>query len=323
MKLIDCKAIAREINATTAGDVALLAVQDVQVTLAILQPTNDEAAAWYARSIASAADKVGINTIGLTMHDATKEGIIKQLAKWGDDPSVHGILCLTPLPEGVHLAEVAMAIPLAKDVDGANIGSLALLLANAAAIPPATAAAVMDILAVQEIPLKGLPVTVVGRSLTVGKPAAIMLLSKDATVTIAHSHSMLTGALAEADVIVTAAGKAGLITGDMVFSGTTIIDVGTNPLPDGGFVGDVDLASFEGEAHANTKITPVPGGVGTVTVARLLSHTVLAAKLSLRDSEEWMANGGDLTPGVMTITNNSGAPIPVYGPPTPPEAEPR
>jgi methylenetetrahydrofolate dehydrogenase (NADP+)/methenyltetrahydrofolate cyclohydrolase len=196
------------------------------------------------------------------------------LAQLADDPEVHGIIAATPLPAGASLAGLAAAIPSAKDVDGASPESLGRLAAGLPAFAPATAEAVLGLLDHYGVELRGRHAVVVGRSVVVGKPAAHLLLDRHATVTICHSRTAdLAAFTRQADVLVAAAGRAGLIGPGHVSPGTTVIDVGTNVTPGGGLAGDVDPA-VAGVAAA---LTPVPGGVGPVTTALLLSHVVQAA----------------------------------------------
>lgn len=262
-ELIDGKAIARDINRETR---ALL--ESGPASLAIVVPTSDEGSAWYVRSLRRAADRLGIACQLAESLDGL-DGL-------ADSPDVHGILCQTPLPDGVTLAEVGARIPVTKDVDGANPASLGMLAAGVdGAFAPATAAAVLEILRRFEVPLVGRRVVVVGRSTVVGKPAALLLLAEHATVTVCHSRTVdLPAVCRSADVLVAAVGRAGLIDASYVRPGAVVVDVGTNPTPEGGLVGDVDpsVASVAGA------LTPVPGGVGPVTTAMLMRHTVEAAR---------------------------------------------
>jgi len=192
------------------------------------------------------------------------------------DENVHGVIVQTPLPNGATLEDLASAIVVTKDIDGANPLSLGRLAAGLPAFTPATAEAVVAILDHHEVELTGRHVAVVGRSTVVGKPAAHLLLDKNATVTVCHSRTKDLASItsAAADVVVAAAGRAGLVTAEHVRPGAVVVDVGTNPIEDGGLVGDVDASSVTEKAAA---LTPVPGGVGPVTTALLLQHTVHAA----------------------------------------------
>ena len=192
------------------------------------------------------------------------------------DPSVNGIILQTPLPPGVETDELVGHIAPEKDIDGANPLSLGRLAVGQPSFAPATARAVIEILDHFDIPLAGRNVVVIGRSAVVGKPLSLLLLERDAAVTVCHSRSgPLEKYTKTADVVVVAAGRTGLLNGDHVSSAAVVIDVGTNVLPDGSLVGDVDEASVRGVAAA---LTPVPGGVGSVTTSLLLLHTTEAAR---------------------------------------------
>jgi methylenetetrahydrofolate dehydrogenase (NADP+)/methenyltetrahydrofolate cyclohydrolase len=210
--------------------------------------------------------------------EVTPAVIADSLRRLSADPAVNGIILQTPLPRGARLAELADAIDPAKDVDGANPLSLGRLAAGLPAFAPATAQAVMAILDHYQIEPAGAHTVVVGRSLVVGKPLAHLLLNRDATVTVCHSRTRdLPQITRTADILIVAVGRPGLITGEHVRPGTTVIDVGTNPTPDGsGITGDVDALSVAEKADA---LTPVPGGVGPVTTALLLRQTLTAATL--------------------------------------------
>jgi methylenetetrahydrofolate dehydrogenase (NADP+)/methenyltetrahydrofolate cyclohydrolase len=263
--------LAAELRRRTAEAAATLAAAGRPPRLAIVVATADESSAWYVRSIAKAAAAAGI--VCDIVSPAPTE-IHTVLSRLGADDDVHGIILQTPLPAGIDVGDLTPAIPPAKDVDGANPTSLGRLAAGQPAFPPATAEAVLALLDHHGVALAGRHAVVVGRSMVVGKPAAHLLLDRDATVTICHSRtSDLAAVTRQADVLVAAVGRPGLITPEHVSPGTVVIDVGTNPTADGGLVGDVDPAVAETAAG----LTPVPGGVGPVTTALLLQHTVRAA----------------------------------------------
>jgi methylenetetrahydrofolate dehydrogenase (NADP+)/methenyltetrahydrofolate cyclohydrolase len=262
---IDGKAIAARIREDVVARISALPVTP---TLAVVVPTDDEATAWYVRSIGRTAEKVGIQCVVLTPDDVPGE-----LARLSADPDVHGVICQTPLPPGLTLAEAGAHIAVEKDVDGANPASLGRLAAGLPAYAPATAEAVVEILRQDNVALQGAAVTVVGRSTVVGKPAALLLLAENATVTVAHSKTAnLPAVCREADVLVAAVGRAGLISDEHIKPGAVVIDVGTNPTPDGGLAGDVSP-----DVRHPSAVTPVPGGVGPVTTMLLLRNTVQAA----------------------------------------------
>jgi methylenetetrahydrofolate dehydrogenase (NADP+) / methenyltetrahydrofolate cyclohydrolase len=276
--LIDGRAIAKAILDTVAADVASLRAGGSTPTLAIVVPTDDEATAWYVRSIARTAAKAEIEVRRIDRYDATEEQLTALLDELSADPDVHGVICQTPLPKGITLDQVGQHIAVAKDVDGANPESLGRLAAGLPAFAPATAQAVVEILKREGTPLVGADVTVVGRSNVVGKPAALLLLAEHATVTVCHSRTRdLAGHTRQADVLVAAIGRPQMLGAEHVKPGAVVIDVGTNPTDDGQLVGDVDTSAVEPVAAA---VTPVPGGVGPVTTALLLANTVTAARLA-------------------------------------------
>jgi methylenetetrahydrofolate dehydrogenase (NADP+) / methenyltetrahydrofolate cyclohydrolase len=273
--LIDGRAMAKAILDAVTADVAGLRAAGTTPTLAIVVPTDDEATAWYVRSIARTAAKVEIEVRRIDRYDATEEELTALLDELSADPGVHGVICQTPLPKGITLDQVGQHIAVAKDVDGANPESLGRLAAGLPAFAPATAQAVVEILKREGTPLVGADVTVVGRSNVVGKPAALLLLAEHATVTVCHSRTRdLAGHTRRADILVAAIGRAQLLGAEHVKPGAVVIDVGTNPTEDGQLVGDVDTGAVEPVAAA---VTPVPGGVGPVTTALLLANTVTAA----------------------------------------------
>ncbi|WP_405585906.1 bifunctional 5,10-methylenetetrahydrofolate dehydrogenase/5,10-methenyltetrahydrofolate cyclohydrolase [Streptomyces sp. NBC_01190] len=271
---------AAQLRAEVAELAAELTTRGTNPLLAVVVATEDESTAWYVRSIARAAGKAGItcDTVRLPA-DAEPAMIRRRPAELSADPAVHGVILQTPLPQGAVAAELAAAIAPEKDVDGANPLSLGRLAAGLPAFAPATAAAVLELLDAHGIALAGRTVAVVGRSTVVGKPVAHLLLDRDATVTVCHSRTTdLAAVTRRADIVVAAAGRPGLITAEHLADGAVVVDVGTNPTADGGLVGDVDAESVAGKAGA---LSPVPGGVGPITTALLLHHTVQAAMVSV------------------------------------------
>ncbi|WP_371480295.1 bifunctional 5,10-methylenetetrahydrofolate dehydrogenase/5,10-methenyltetrahydrofolate cyclohydrolase [Kitasatospora sp. NBC_00315] len=269
--------LAAAVRTETAARAAELTAAGVVPKLAVVVATADESSAWYVRSIAKAAEKAAIvcEVVDLGA-GATADAVRAALTRLSADDTVHGIILQTPLPAGAALEDLAGAIAFEKDVDGANPLSLGRLAAGLPAFAPATAEAVVDLLEHHGVKTAGRHVAVVGRSTVVGKPVAHLLLDRDATVTVCHSRtSDLAAVTSAADILVVAVGRAGLITAEHVGSGAVVVDVGTNPTEDGGLTGDVDAVSVAGRAGA---LTPVPGGVGPVTTALLLRHTVRAAE---------------------------------------------
>jgi methylenetetrahydrofolate dehydrogenase (NADP+)/methenyltetrahydrofolate cyclohydrolase len=273
--------LAAGIRAEVAAAAAELAAAGTPPRLAVVVATADESSAWYVRSIARAAEKTGIACSVVDLGEtATPDRIRAELAALSGDPAVHGIILQTPLPADAVFEDLAASIDPGKDVDGANPLSLGRLTAGLPAFAPATAEAVLALLEHHGIPLSGAHAVVVGRSNVVGKPAAQLLLQRDATVTICHSRTKdLAEVTRSADVLVAAVGRPKLITAEYVAEDAVVIDVGTNPTPEGGLVGDVDAVSVSGHAAG---LTPVPGGVGPVTTALLLRHTVASAERASR-----------------------------------------
>jgi methylenetetrahydrofolate dehydrogenase (NADP+)/methenyltetrahydrofolate cyclohydrolase len=276
VSLIDGRAIAASISEDVAARAAALRARAVVPTLAIVVPVSDEATLWYVRSITRAAGRTGVECRVLDQPGATGPELTATLQDLSADDAVHGVICQAPLPAGLSLSEVGGHIEPAKDADGASPVSLGRLAAGLPAFAPATAAAVLEILRREQTPLTGARAVVVGRSVVVGKPTALLLLAENATVTVCHSRTTdLAEICAGADVLVAAVGRAGFIGADFVRPGAVVIDVGTNPTPDGGLAGDVDAAAVAGRAG---RLTPVPGGVGPVTTMLLLRHAVTAAE---------------------------------------------
>ncbi|HIW61416.1 MAG TPA: bifunctional 5,10-methylenetetrahydrofolate dehydrogenase/5,10-methenyltetrahydrofolate cyclohydrolase [Candidatus Stackebrandtia excrementipullorum] len=275
MRNIDGRAMGKAIGAEVTTAAAKLEAEGTSPTLAVVVPTNDEATAWYVRSIQRTAARVGVNCRIEQLSSPSVGELTAVLDRLSLDETVHGVICQTPLPEGATLAQVGEHIVPRKDVDGANPVSLGRLAAGMDTFAPATAAAVLEILKRENLDLSGKHVVVIGRSNVVGKPAALLLLAENATVTVCHSRTRdLAEVCARADVLVAAVGRAEMITGAHIKPGAVVVDVGTNPTDDGGLVGDVDADAIAERAGA---LTPVPGGVGPVTTMLLMRHTVDAA----------------------------------------------
>jgi methylenetetrahydrofolate dehydrogenase (NADP+) / methenyltetrahydrofolate cyclohydrolase len=270
MTLLEGRGLAAEIRERAAAEAAA----GPTPVLAAVIATDDPGAAWYLGSIAKAAAATGIE-----LREERADGsaqVLERLDSLSADPTVHGIICLTPLPDGLRLSEAGERIAPAKDIDGASPTSLGRLAAGLEAYAPATAQAVIELLHSSGASLEGAHAVVIGRSTVVGKPLAVLLLAEQATVTICHTRTRdLAAETRRADVLVAAAGRAHLIGAGHVSPGALVIDVGTNEASDGSMVGDVDTAAVEPIASA---VTPVPGGVGPVTTAILLRNAVAAAR---------------------------------------------
>ncbi|MEU8897570.1 bifunctional 5,10-methylenetetrahydrofolate dehydrogenase/5,10-methenyltetrahydrofolate cyclohydrolase [Nocardia sp. NPDC048505] len=271
------KELAAALNADTKQRAAAHTAEGAAPRLALVVANDDPASAWYVNSLRKAAERLGIACDRIDLGaDASAEQIRAELTARSADASVDAIMLQTPLPEGVALDDVSSAIAAGKDVDGVSPLSLGLLASGLDGFVPATSEAVVELLKQHRIPLRGRHVAVVGRSNIVGKPLAQLLLAEDATVTVCHSRTAdLAAITATAEIVVAAAGRAGLVTGKHVAEGAVVIDVGTNEAADGGIVGDVDAESVRGKAAG---LSPVPGGVGPVTTALLMRHVVDAAE---------------------------------------------
>ena len=274
--LLDGQEAAAQLRARAAQALAECGAAGITVRLAIVVATTDESAAWYVRSLRTAAARLGVECEVTELSSAAMATEISAvLEELSADAMVHGIVLQAPLPAGLSLPETASAIDPAKDVDGSSPLSLGRLLAGLPAFAPATAQAVLELLDFHRVGVAGRRAVVVGRSVVVGKPVAQLLLARDATITVCHSRTPdLAAVTREADVLVVAAGRPGLITAEHVRPGAVVIDVGTNATADGSLTGDVDAASVGAVAGA---LSPVPGGVGAVTTAQLLLNTVTAA----------------------------------------------
>ena len=276
-QVLSGKQLATLIQQRAGEEVRALENSGRHPVLAVVVATDDESTLWYVRSIERAAERLGIGCRIVDLGpEATEQVLASVLGDLSTDSSVNGIILQTPLPVGVKADSLVGLIAPEKDIDGANPLSLGRLAVGQPAFAPATAQAVVELLDHFEVPVAGRNVAVVGRSAVVGKPLALLLLERDATVTICHSRSgPLERYTLSADVVVVAAGRTGLLKGSHISPETVVVDVGTNVLPDGSLVGDVDEASVTGIAAG---LTPVPGGVGSVTTALLLLHTVEAAR---------------------------------------------
>jgi methylenetetrahydrofolate dehydrogenase (NADP+)/methenyltetrahydrofolate cyclohydrolase len=283
-RVIDGKAIAAEVRAEVAERVARLVAQGVTPGFVDLLIGEDPPSKLYVGMKNKAAGEAGMRALDRTLPaSAGREEALSVIEELNTDPTVHGVIVQSPLPDEspIDIFELQRAIAPAKDVDGLHPETQGLLALGRPTYVPATPAGVLQLLRRAEIEVEGCHVVVVGRSALVGRPLSILLSSRgaglNATVTVCHTGTKdLAEYTRQADVLVVAAGRARTVTGDMVRPGATVIDVGTNRTDDG-LVGDVDFASVVEVAGA---ITPVPGGVGPMTVAMLLSNTVLAAERS-------------------------------------------
>ena len=276
-KIIDGTAISREIYAGLRERVAALGRGGVRPGLAAVQVGDNPASEIYLRNKVRACDEVGIHSeVHHLAAGSHQDVVLATLEKLNRNPRLHGILLQLPLPPHLDAERVMQSITPEKDVDGLTWGSLGSLVAGRPVFEPCTPAGVIVLLERSGIAMDGRHAVVVGRSVIVGKPVALMLMAQGATVTICHSRTHgLADHTRRADILVAAVGRTRLINGEMVKPGAAVIDVGINRLPDGKLEGDVDFQSVRGVAGF---ITPVPGGVGPMTIAMLMSNTVCAAE---------------------------------------------
>ena len=278
-QILDGKVMSNAIKAEIAEKVAALKEQGVTPGLAVILVGEDPASQIYVRNKAIGCQQTGIHSETITMPaDTTQEQLEAEIRRLNADPAIHGILVQLPLPSHLNEAEALAVILPEKDVDGFHIMNAGSLLNGLEGVVPCTPRGALEMIRRTGIDLNGKEAVVVGRSNIVGKPMAILLMQENCTVTICHSR---THDLAEhtrrADVLVAAVGRPRMITADMVKPGAVVIDVGINRV-DGKVVGDVD---YEGVKEVASWITPVPGGVGRMTIAMLLANTLQAAERTL------------------------------------------
>ena len=239
--------------------------------LAVVRVGQDPASAIYVKRKHEAAVQLGMRSFQEELgEDCSTRTLLEVVDHFNEDGAVHGILVQFPLPPGVDAERVVERIRPAKDVDGLTRASQGALMRHQPGLRPCTALGIMDLLAFYDIQVAGKRAVVVGRSALVGLPLALMLMQQNATVTVIHSHTVNPAAIAaQADLLVVAAGKPGLVTGEWIKEGAVVVDVGINRL-EGGLVGDVDVKAAQQRAAA---LTPVPGGVGLMTIAELMGNT--------------------------------------------------
>lgn len=275
--IIDGKSIAKQMRENIRAEVEILRAKGVVPGLAVIIVGEDPASQIYVRNKERACAEVGFHSVVIRLPESiTQEALLSEINRMKDDANIHGILVQVPLPAHIDERAVLAAIPAEKDVDGFHVENMGALLCGRDTIAACTPAGCMELIRSTGIELNGAHAVVLGRSNTVGKPVALLLLQQNCTVTMCHSRTKdLASITRQADILVAAVGKAGVVTADMVKPGAVVIDVGINRLPDGHVVGDVDFANVEPIAGA---ITPVPGGVGPMTITMLLHNTLKQAK---------------------------------------------
>lgn len=286
-RIIDGNALSAKLRGELAAKAAALTAQGTQPCLAVILVGGDPASAVYVRNKVAGCEKAGIKSLKFEYpQDAAPADVLGKIAELNADPSVHGILVQLPLPKHFDEKAVLEAIKVEKDVDGFHAENVGRLSQGQEAFVPCTPNGVMEMLKSIEMPLRGAEAVVIGRSNIVGKPMAMLLTAAGATVTVCHSGTRdLNFHTRRADILVAAIGKPRFVTGDMVKPGAIVIDVGINRLQDGPdagkLCGDVDFDSAKEVAGA---ITPVPGGVGPMTITMLLVNTVVSAERALAKS---------------------------------------
>lgn len=275
--IIDGKAVAAEMQEALATEAEALQARGVTPCIAVALVGEDPASQTYVRNKIRTAERLGLRSIHEVLPvETTQAELLALVRRWNEDPEVHGILVQLPLPKQIDSRAVLEAIDPRKDVDGFHPFNIGSLLTGGTPMPPCTPAGIMELIRRAGVDLAGKEAVVVGRSNIVGKPVALLLLAENATVTICHSRTHdLAAVCRRADVLVAAAGRARLITAEHVKEGAVVIDVGTNRV-DGKLVGDVDFEAVSAKAGA---LTPVPGGVGPMTITMLLKNTLTAARL--------------------------------------------
>lgn len=281
-RLIDGKALASVLQAEIAQKVAeQLSAGGPRPGLAAIQVGTREDSTRYVRGKIRACEKVGIASHHFPLPESTSQAeLLDLIERLNGDPAIHGILVQLPLPRHIDESVIIRAVAPHKDVDGFHPENLGLLAAGTPRFVACTPLGVQQLLLRYDVPIAGSNVVILGRSTIVGKPLALLLMRKgvggDATVTVAHSRSRdLRGLTRTADILVAAMGQPGYITAEMVKPGAVVIDVGTTPTPDGRLAGDVD---FDGVRDVAGAISPVPGGVGPMTITMLLHNTYLASR---------------------------------------------
>jgi methylenetetrahydrofolate dehydrogenase (NADP+)/methenyltetrahydrofolate cyclohydrolase len=279
-KIIDGKALAKSLRLKFRDRVAALREKGVQPGLAVILVGENPASKVYVGNKVKACEECGVVSFHHALPADTAEAdVLALIRKLNGDPAVHGILVQLPLPPHIDVRHVLESIAIDKDVDGFHLYNVGGLVVGNSIFPPCTPYGVQLLLETTGVEVAGKNVVIVGASNIVGKPMALMLLQKEATVTICHAKTRdLAQHTIIADILIVAAGKPGLIVPQMVKEGAIVIDVGINRLPDNRIVGDVD---FEGVKEKASWITPVPGGVGPMTVTMLIENTLRSAEMRL------------------------------------------
>lgn len=289
-KLLDGKELSKEIRNKLKQRVTVLKEKGITPKLAVILVGEDEASKVYVHNKHRAAEKIGIETIDIKLaQDITEKELLLQVRKYNEDDSIHGILVQLPLPKQISEEKVTCAIAPEKDVDGFHPVNIGHLFMNNPHSLPCTPHGIMKFFEKYELPIAGKNVVIVGRSNIVGRPMAAMMLNNDATVTITHSKTKnLSEFTRQADILIAAVGHAAFIKKNDVKPGAVIIDVGMNRNDKGKLVGDVEQ---KGVSEVASYITPVPGGVGPMTIAMLMEQTVKFAERGVQIGNRKVSNG--------------------------------
>jgi len=276
VRLLHGKPLAEKLHARSRERSDVLHARGIAPRLAAVSVGADPAANTYVQRLAARGNRLGIAVDEISLsRDATERDLAERLERLGGEPGIHGVLLLTPLPGALDEGHIVDHIAAQKDVEGMNPFNVGLLADGRPRFVPSTAEAVVELLKFHGVVLRGARAVVIGRSTVIGRPAAYLLLKEDATVTIAHSNTRDLQTISKgAEVVVVGVGRAGFLRGDMIAPGATVIDAGINVTPRG-IVGDVDAESVSAVAEA---LSPVPGGLGSVTTELLLRNVLTAAE---------------------------------------------
>jgi len=279
--IMDGKKISQEIKDEIKAEVAKLIAGGLKPRLDVILVGDDPASVVYAQSKGKVAGKLGIEYhLHELQADTPQEDILQLIAELNNDPLVHGIMIELPLPPQIDKEKVMEAVDPLKDVDGVHPINRGYILSGQEGLFPATPQSCVEILLRSGVELKGKNAVIVGRGETVGKPLVFLLLKHNPTITICHSRTVdLASHVRQADVVIAAVGKAKMITKEMIKPGAVVVDAGINELPGGGICGDVD---FAGAGEVAGLITPVPGGVGSLTTALILKNLLMGVALQKR-----------------------------------------
>lgn len=277
-QLISGKEVSAKVKAEVRGETEKLAAKGIKPGLAVVIVGNDPASRVYVNSKKKACEEVGFNSFEYALpEETTQEELLELVEKLNNDSRVDGILCQLPLPEQIDENAVINAIKPEKDVDAFHPFNVGKIMIGDFAFLPCTPAGVMELINSTGVDVSGKSCVVIGRSNIVGKPMSMLLLHRNGTVTVCHSKTKNLAEICQnADILVAAVGRANFVTDDMVKNGAVVIDVGMNRLENGKLCGDVDFENVEKKA---SYITPVPGGVGPMTIAMLMKNTLTAAKM--------------------------------------------